>query len=290
MSITQLDEVAVPDPSPPKPDLGGPPYLWSDLLARRNALALRTEDVAELLDINVDKYFSREWGSRTVGAYLVGELVAMEYFVSAQEEALTNEALTRTTGPAEPGEAIILNAIVDQEQFEKTHPQARTQRDRVPYPAMLHDVAVGRATAELTRRGYDVEVHRGDRRADLTARRLAAGLLKFETAELFGMTKKKYFQREYGKEPPPAGLIAELQAIDDFITTTAAQSVITERRGVSMVHMIDDHGQYEVTYPQARTRRDARTYPMRVLRVAAGRRAGMLERDGHSARIVVCDS
>jgi len=83
---------------------------------------------------------------------------------------------------------VILHAVVDQADFEDAHPGARTKRDLVPYPMSLQHVAVGRAAAALGRQGRDVEVHRGNRRGDLTV--LAAGLLKDETARLLGSTKK----------------------------------------------------------------------------------------------------
>ena len=118
----------------------------------------------------------------------------------------------------------------------------------------LQHVAVGRAAAELSRRGRDVEVHRGDRRGDLTVRRLAAGLLKDETARLLGLDEKKYAKFERSTTAPPAGLVAELQAIDDFITTSAGQLEVTEAAGVSVVVMIDDQAEFERAYPQARTR------------------------------------
>ena len=113
----------------------------------------------------------------------------------------------------------------------------------------LQHVAVGRAAAELSRRGRDVEVHRGDRRGDLTVRRLAAGLLKDETARLLGIDEKRYAKFERSTTAPPAGLVTELQAIDDFITTSAGQLDVTDVDGVSVVVMIDDQAEFERVYP-----------------------------------------
>ena len=48
-----------------------PPYLWSDLLARRNALSLRVEDLVPVLRVDMSKYRSRETGALVVGPYLV---------------------------------------------------------------------------------------------------------------------------------------------------------------------------------------------------------------------------
>lgn len=281
MATTQ-PTTSVPDPGPPSPDTDGPPYSWPDLLARRNALGLRREDITKVLRVDVTRYWDRESGSRTTGAYLVGELIAMENFVAEQEAVLL------TTEP-QSGTAIVLNALIDQDEFTRHYPDARTRRDGVPFPAMLHDVALGRAAAELTRCGHTVEVYRGDRRADLTVRRLAAGLLKNETAGLFGMTEKKYYLQETGKANPSAGLLAELQTIDDFITDTALQLDVVDQDGVPVVLMIDDRARFEQSYPQAHMSRTGRRYPMRVHRVAAGRRAGMIERASGSARIAVRD-
>ena len=174
-------------------------------------------------------------------------------------------------------------------EFEDAYPDARTLRDLVPYPVSLQHVAVGRAAAELSRRGRDVEVHRGEQRGDLTVRRLAAGLLKEETARLFGIDAKRYAKFERSTAAPPAGLVTELQAIDDFITTSASQLDITDVDGVSIVVMIDDQADFERIYPQARTKRDGVVYPRRVHRVAAARRAHELEAAGGSARIAVAD-
>ncbi|MCH9731944.1 MAG: helix-turn-helix domain-containing protein [Actinomycetia bacterium] len=254
------------------------PYLWSDLLARRNALGLRVEDIVPALRVDKGKYHSRETGSLKVSKHLVDELIAMEEFVASQTEQLLAAA---------PAEGIaVLHAVTDQGAFESAYPDARTLRDLVAYPVALQYVAVGRAAAELSRRGRDVEVRRGDRRADLVVRRLATGLLKDETARLLGVSGAHYAKFERGTSAPPAGLLAELQAIDDFIATTAADLEVTEANDVSVVMVPDDDG-FERAYPQARTRRDNVPYPRRVLRVAAGRRAHALEAAGPLVRIAV---
>lgn len=256
-----------------------PPYLWSDLLARRNALSLRVEDLVPVLRVDLRKYRSRETGALEVGPDLVDELIAMEDFVADEVNKLLAAA---------PASGVVkLKASVDQDDVETFYPEARTLRDLVPYPVSLQHVAVGRAAAELTRRGLDVEVHRGDRRADLTVRRLAAGLLKDETARLLGLDEKKYAKFERSTTAPPAGLLAELQAVEDFITTSASQLAVTEAAGINVVTMIDDQAEFERAYPQARTQRDGVVYPRRVHRVAAARRAHALEAADQSVRIVV---
>jgi hypothetical protein len=262
-------------------DIDEPPYLWSDLLARRNALSLRVEDLVPVLRVDLRKYRSRETGALEVGPELVDELIAMEEFVASEVDCMLNTAPAAGT--------VTLQAAVDQAEFEDAYPDARTLRDLVPYPMSLQHVAVGRAAAELSRRGRDVEVHRGDRRGDLTVRRLAAGLLKDETARLLGIDEKRYAKFERSTTAPPAGMVTELQAVDDFITTTAAQLDVTDVDGVSVVVMIDDQAEFERVYPQARTHRDGVVYPRRVHRVAAARRAHTLEASSGSARIAVAD-
>jgi hypothetical protein len=250
-------------------DIDEPPYLWSDLLARRNALSLRVEDLVPVLRVDLRNYRSRETGALEVGPELVDELIAMEEFVAGEVDRMLNTAPAAGT--------VTLQAAVDQAEFEDAYPDARTLRDLVPYPMSLQHVAVGRAAAELSRRGRDIEVHRGDRRGELTVRWLAAGLLKDETARLLGIDEKRYAKFERSTTAPPAGLVAELQAVDDFITTTAAELDVTDVDGVSVVVMIDDQAEFERVYPQARTHRDGVVYPRRVHRVAAARRAHELE-------------
>jgi hypothetical protein len=262
-------------------DIDEQPYLWSDLLARRNALSLQVEDLVPVLRVDLRKYRSRETGALEVGPDLVDELIAMAEFVAGEADRLLAEAPASGT--------VVLQAVVDQGEFETAYADARTLRDLVPYPMSLQHVAVGRAAAELSRRGRDVEVHRGDRRGDLTVRRVAAGLLKDETARLLGLDEKKYAKFERSTTAPPAGLVAELQAIDDFIAISAGQLEVTEVAGVSVVMMIDDQAAFERAYPHARTQRDGVVYPRRVHRVAAARRAHTLEAAGGSVRIAVAD-
>ncbi|MDO2394782.1 hypothetical protein QRB38_13275 [Mycobacterium avium subsp. hominissuis] len=262
-------------------DIDEPPYLWSDLIARRNALSLRVEDLVPVLRVDLRKYRSRETGALEVGPDLVDELIAMEEFVDDEVARLV------ATAPADG--IVVLQAVVDQAEFEEAHPDARTVRDLVPYPLSLQHVAVGRAAAQLSRQGRDVQVHRGEQRGDLTVRRLACGLLKEETARLLGIDAKKYAKFERSTSAPPAGLVAELQAVDDFIVDSAGQLDVTDVDGVSIVVMIDDQAEFERTYPQARTKRDGTVFPRRVHRVAAARRAHELQAAGRSARILVAE-
>ncbi|OOK65189.1 hypothetical protein BZL29_7924 [Mycobacterium kansasii] len=262
-------------------DIDEAPYLWSDLIARRNALSLRVEELVPVLRVDLRKYRSRETGALEVGPELVEELIAMEDFVA--DEAARIIATAPTDG------TVVLRAVVDQEEFEDAHPDARTLRDLVAYPLSLQHVAVGRAAGKLSRQGRAVEVYRGEQRGDLTVRRLAAGLLKEETARLLGIDAKRYAKFERNTAPPPAGLVAELQAVDDFIAASMTQLEIVEIGGVSVVLMLDDQGAFEKAYPQARTKRDGTVYPRRVHRVAAARRAHELEAGGRSARIAVTE-
>jgi hypothetical protein len=262
-------------------DIDEPPYLWSDLIARRNALSLRVEDLVPVLRVDLRKYRSRETGALEVGPDLVDELTAMEEFVTGE--------VARLMAAAPEAGTVVLQASADQAAFEAAHPDVRSLRDLVPYPVSLQHVAVGRAAAELTRRGRAVEVYRGEQRGDLTVRRLAAGLLKEETARLLGIEAKKYAKFERSTAAPPAGLVAELQAIDDFIAESAGHLDVTEVDGISVVVMVDDQNAFEQAYPQARTKRDGWFFPRRVHRVAAARRAHELESTGRSVRIAVAD-
>ena len=68
-------------------DIDEPPYLWSDLLARRNALSLRVEDLVPVLCVDLRKYRSRETRALEVGPDLVDELIAMEEFVADEADS-----------------------------------------------------------------------------------------------------------------------------------------------------------------------------------------------------------
>ncbi len=260
-------------------DIVEQPYLWSDLLARRTALGLQVEDLAPILRVDLSKYRSRETGALEVGPYLVEELIAMEEFVADAAAALI--------AAAPPAGTVVLQAAVDQDAFNAAYPGARTLRDGVAYPLTLQHVAVGRAAAEMSRQDREVEVHRGDRRADLTVRRLAVGLGKNAAAELFGVNKKTYYNAERGTKPPLAGSLAELQALDDFIAATAGRLDVTDADGVAVVLTLDDQHHFEEAYPLARTLRDGTSYPILVHRVAAARRVQALEASGRPARIAV---
>ena len=78
-------------------DIDEQPYLWSDLLARRNALSLRVEDLVPVLRVDLRKYRSRETGALEVGPDLVDELIAMEEFVAGEVD---KHARTRRRPPA----------------------------------------------------------------------------------------------------------------------------------------------------------------------------------------------
>lgn len=280
MNDPPADDDSVHDP-PADSDTTEPAYLWSDLLARRNALGLTVEDAASVLNLWRDKLREAEEGDREVMTTLVKEFIAMERFVADHADEILAAA---------PTEGVVtLQAAVDQAEFEAKYPNACTLRDNVAYPVALQHVAVGRAAAELSRRGREVEVHRGERRADLLVRRLAAGLLKLETATLLGSNITHYDRMERSRTAPPAGVVAELQAINDFITDVADQLEVVEDGGVSIVMMIDDQAGYERLYPQAKTRRDGNPYPRRLARVAAARRAHTLQRLGKLVYIAAAD-
>jgi hypothetical protein len=259
-------------------------YLWSDLAARRQALNLSIDDVAALLRMDLTRYRSHESGARDLrGAAqgLVDELAAMEAFVAGETALLIDGA------PAEG--TVELHAIADQDTFNLRYPDAHTRRDQTPYPVSLQHVAVGRAAAELSRRGQAVEVYRGERRFDLGAARLATGLGKNETAHLLGLNVKSYYAAERGARPQGEATLGDLLDLDDFINETAGRFEITTQGGVSTIWVTDDQAQFEKAYPEARFQRSGTPYPVRMLWVAAGRRAGALQAAGTPVRIGAID-
>ncbi|UQX13403.1 hypothetical protein [Candidatus Mycobacterium methanotrophicum] len=257
-------------------------YLWSDLKIRRAALSLWPEDLAPLLGMDETRYRAYETGGRTmIGRGLINEIVAMEAFVVGEVALLIDGA------PAEG--TVVLQAVVDQQDFVARYPHARTVQHRKPYPVSLQYVAVGRAAAVLSRRDREVEVYRGERHFDLTAGRLAVGLGKTETAYLLGLNKKSYYAAERGTEPPRYTTMDELQALDDFINDTAVRFEVTAGDGVSTIWVTDDQAEFEKTYPEARFERSNTPYPVRALHVAAARRIHALDAAGQPARIAVDD-
>lgn len=256
-------------------------YLWSDLKARRNALSLWPEGLAELYGMDRKRYLTYESGARDLrGPHqgLVDELIAMEAFVSVETGRLLDEA---------PDEGVVaLQAVVDQDAFNVQYPQARTRMLQNPYPVILQYVAVGRAAAELRRRGRDVEVYRGERRFDLAAARASVALGKEETAHLLGINAKSYFATERKRGVREASL-NDLQGLDDFIADAVGELEVKDSNGVSVIWIPEDQETFEKEYPQARIERSSTAYPVRTLWVAAGRRAGELEAASHSVRIAV---
>ncbi|TEA09067.1 hypothetical protein [Mycobacteroides salmoniphilum] len=281
--------VIEPTTQTPSPvDDGGPDYLWSDLRSYRNALSLQFEELAALLGIDETNQWEREAGQRRPGLYVMVELLLMEQFVENLTRAEIAAVIADAPDPeAVVGGTVVLEAFEGQDEFQAAYPHAVTRRDGNAYPVSFQQVAVGRAAAELSRRGYQVEVYRTDgRRADLRVRRLAAGLLKRETAELLGSNAKKYDMVERGKSAAPAGMIAELQAVDDFIDQAAVGLPVTSVDDADIVLMTNEPGEFHRAFPQARTRRDGRPYPTRILAIAAVRRArSMMADSGRPIRI-----
>lgn len=254
-------------------------YLWSDLVARRNALSLWPEDIAPLLGIDLARYREIEEGIfGYVSLRVINDVIAMESFVAEEAEWLVSGAPTEGT--------VVLHTVVDQETFTARYPQARTTGGTIAYPVSLQYVAVGRAAAELGRRGRDVEVYRGERHFDLTAARLAVGLGKTETAYLVGRNVKSYYADEKGRKPPSTHSLGDLRALDDFIVETAGTlEVGVDDRGLDVVWILNNQREFEKAYPQARGQRTNQPYPIRALRIAAARRAHTMEVAGRPTRI-----
>lgn len=266
-------------------DALGAGYLPCDLLAYREALALRLDDLAGLLGIDAGKQQRRERGIRDAGMHLAGEVLAMEAFVdavAAQEIA----AITAAAGPGRD-DAVVLEVTADPAEFPTLYPAAVTRQDKAPYPASLEHVAIGRAAAELLRRGYAVEVYRGDRRADLMVLRAAAGMFKNETVNLLQVHKGHYYRWELDRRPPPVAALAELRAINDFIAATAADLNILPAgdTGVLLTYSDAEQQRFEADYPHARTLTGAAAYPARLHRIAAAHRARIEAAAGGQVRI-----
>lgn len=258
---------------------GTPPYLWSDLLARRDALGLQRRQLAQVLGADDRQYQARERGSLPALAEHVDEIAAMEAFVDDQTTALLRRVPIAGT--------VVLRAVEDQREFERRFPGARSSSAGSPYPLTLQHVAAGRASAILRRRDRTVEVRRGDRSADLAVRRLAVGVSKREAAGLLGVSDSHYYQCERGTESAPTRLVEELQAIDDFIQLSGLLLTHSRFAGAAVVHMLDDHEQFIRAFPRAVSVRSCQPYPLRVHRIAVARRAQRLAAEGRPTRIAV---
>lgn len=263
-------------------------YTWADLAVRRVGLGISTELYASTLRISNDAYVLSERGDAPVNPRDVAHMIAMELFVAGEAARLVAAA------DIDDDEAIELSACVDQDAFNAAFPNARFHVNAA-FPFTLQHVAAGRAAAELTRRGRDVHVYRGDANVGLLVRRLAVGLMKQQAAELLGLAPQKYARweigtvRKFGEKAAgaPVGLTREMQAIDDYITATAAALPVIPDEGITAVFMLDDPEDIAATYPGGHTHRGAIPYPRRVHRAAVARRAGELAAAGQRVRIVI---
>jgi len=281
-------------------------YTWADLKSRRRALSLWPENIAPLLQLHLARYLSAEYDSveeaperlvdHEVTPYVFAgndrlrpddvppeyiiELDDMEEFVAVEAQGLIDDA---------PANGVVtIDAAVDQEAFGAEYPDACTRIHQHPYPVVLQYVAIGRAAAELRRRGREVEVYRGERRFDLAAARIAVGLGKTETAYLLGIHPKTYNKNESGKEPwAPRVPMKELQRLDDFIEDIAGKLEVTRDDGVSVIWIQGDQSEFAKAYPNLVVERSGNPYPDRTMWVAAGRRAGQLLDAGHSVRVAL---
>lgn len=287
------------------PDPSFVEYTWSDLKARRSALSLWPDVLAPLLHLDLARYLTAEYDNvedapqRLVDRQITPKVFAgtdrlhpddvppehiielddMEAFVADEGDRLIDDA---------PAEGVVkLYAAVDQETYIAENPDAFTGAHQHPYPVVLQYVAIGRAAAELRRRGRDVEVYRGDRRFDLGAARFAIGLGKAETAYLLGINPKTYNKSESGKEPtPPRIPMKELQGLDDFIEAIAGDLEVTHEDGVSVIWIQGGQAEFEAAHPNV-VERSGNPYPVRTMWVAAGRRASALLAAGDSVRVAL---
>ena len=253
-------------------------YSGADLAATRAAVGLSIHELTSVLRIDLDNYKAREAGTKDVQAHLVAELIAMSTFVAE---------LTRQLAAAVPADGTVaLDAVTDQAAFESAFPTARTRRDEISFPMALQHNAVGRVACELHRQGRAVEVRRGDRRADLLVRRRAAGLAGKEAARLFGLNEKTYLEGEQGKKPLNR-VLAELQAVEDFIAAAVTTVRVVDFGNVKVVLMAD--GDVRLQNPlgaAAVTLRDQQPYPISVHHAVAGRAAEVLRAAGHDVRVI----
>jgi hypothetical protein len=254
-------------------------YSGADLAAARHAVGLSIHELTSVLRVDADNYKAREIDTKDVQAHLVGELIAMSTFVAGLVDQLTAQAPTEGT--------VLLEAVTDQASFESAYPMAKTRRDGVPYPMGLHHNAVGRVASALQRTGRTVEVRRGDRRAELLVRRRAVGLGGKEAARLFGLNEKTYLEGEQGKKPL-SRVLAELEAVENFITAEAADMRIIDVGSIKAVLMAPaDAGARASLAETAVTLRDREPYPVGVHYAAAGRAAQELRNAGHDVRVVM---
>lgn len=254
-------------------------YSGADLAAARNAVGLSIHELTSVLRVDGENYKAREADTKDVQAHLVAELTAMNAFVTGLADQLA--AAVPAAG------VVVLEAVPDQASFESVFPLAKTRRDGVPYPVGLQHNAVGRVACELQRQGRTVEVHRGSRRADLLVRRRAVGLSGKEAARLFGLNEKTYLEGEQGKKPL-SRVLAELQAVEDFIVAEAADVRVVDVGNIKAVLTGGgDAGTQNRRAAAAVTLRDQKPYPASVHYAAAGRAAEELRNAGHDVRVAV---
>ncbi|WP_267295871.1 hypothetical protein [Mycobacterium hackensackense] len=249
-------------------------YSGADLVAARAAVGLSIHELTSVLRVDLANYTARETGTKDVQQHLVGELIAMSAFVADLAGRLA--AVVPDDGD------VVLDAVIDQAAFETAFPRAKTRRDGVSYPMALQHNAIGRVCGELQRQGRNVEVRRGERRADLLVLRRAVGLARKEAAALFGLNEKTYLEGEQGKKPL-SRVLAELHAVEDFIDVEAANIRVLDVGNIKAVLMAGVEVRHVET---AVTLRDQRPYPLGVHYAAVGRAAQGLRDAGYDVRVV----
>lgn len=256
-------------------------YSGADLVAMRATVGLTLHEMTSVLDVDLENYKAREADTKDVQRHVIAELIAMSAFVA--------DLAAQTAADVPSDGVVLLNAMVDQDTFDAAYPQARTHRDEMSYPVSLQHNAIGRVAGELQRQGRDVEVRRGDRRADLLVRRRAVGLGRKEAARLFGLNEKTYLEGEQGKKPL-SRVLGELQAVDDFIATDSANLRVVDAGRLTAVVMGNPDRLAQSPPDGAYTVRDHQPFPFGVHAAAAGRRAQELRDGGHDVRVVLTAS
>lgn len=123
--------------------------------------------------------------------------------------------------------------------------------------------------------------------ADLLARRETLGISAEQLAEILGVDRKMLAERETGARTVGDRLIAELDAMEQFVTTqtSAMLSDSSPDAEVVVLELVEDQEGFERLFPTAVSLRERVPYPSTLHCVAAGRAAAELGRRGRSVKI-----
>jgi hypothetical protein len=110
-----------------------------------------------LVDDAYTEYWADSWsilvqdGGKTVKLFARGD--------GAEPVSARNAALGKVLGVSSDTAAAFTQAVAESEgQPEQAYPEARTLRDRVPYPLRIHRVAAVRCASALAAAGHEVRI------------------------------------------------------------------------------------------------------------------------------------